>query len=136
MARRVAKGTATLVLDAEGLSKAAQDDVLAGAWLKKALQEQARVVVSAVTLAEVLRGSPRDALIHRVLGKINVVPVTEELGRAAGELLGRAGGSDTVDAVVAATAVSQPNEVLVLTADTAGLRRLTEENPRVRVQHV
>jgi predicted nucleic acid-binding protein len=136
VARRVVPGAATLVLDAEGLSEAAQDDILAAAWLKKALQEQARVVVSAVTLAEVLRGGPRDAAVHRVLGKVNVVPVTDAVGRAAGEFLGRAGGSDTVDALVAATAADQPEPVLVLTSDTGDLGRLTEENPRVRVQHV
>jgi predicted nucleic acid-binding protein len=136
VARRVAPGTVTLLLDAEGLSKAAKDDVLAGAWLKKALQEQARVVVCAVTLAEVLRGGPRDASVHRVLGKVNVVPVNEALGRAAGELLGRAGGSDTVDALVAATASGLPGEVLVLTSDQADLGRLTEGNARVRIHHV
>jgi hypothetical protein len=41
-----------------------------------------------MTLTEVLRGGPRDAAVHRVLFRITVVPVSPELGRHAGELLG------------------------------------------------
>ncbi len=136
MARRVATGTGALVLDAEGLSKAAQDDPRVGAFLKQALREQGRVIVSAVTLAEVLRGSGRDASVHRVLAKVNVVPVSVAVGRAAGLLLGRTGGDDTVDAVVAATAAEQAGRVLVLTSDTGDLSRLTAGHGRIRVQHV
>ena len=44
----------TLVLDSEGLSKLAAGDARARAYLETALARRARVVVSAITLTEVL----------------------------------------------------------------------------------
>lgn len=135
MARRVARGSGTLVLDAEGLSKAAANDARVGAYLKRALVEQATVVVSAVTLAEVLRGGSRDTAVHRALGLVDVADVTAAIGRKAGELLGSTGmgGEDTVDAVVAATAVAQRSRVLVLTSDPTDLGRLTSGHGDIAV---
>jgi predicted nucleic acid-binding protein len=73
----------TLVLDSEGLSKLAAGDNRARAYLETAIARRARVVVSAITLTEVLRGRPRDAAIHRVLSKRTVVPVSTEIARRA-----------------------------------------------------
>jgi hypothetical protein len=56
MARRVEPGTGTLVLDSDGLSKAAAMDERTAAYVKTALREQGRVIVPAVTFAEVQRG--------------------------------------------------------------------------------
>nr|MDT0664766.1 hypothetical protein [Micromonospora sp. DSM 115978] len=109
-----------LVLGADGLSKLAAGDLRCRARLKVALERRADVVVSAVTLAEVLRGSRLDAAIHRVLGRTTVVPVSRDLGRQAGELLGTSGLSEhqyAVDAVVAATALSLPRPVVLMTSD-------------------
>lgn len=141
--RRVAAG-GTLVLDSEGLSKLAAGDSRARAYLETARLRGARVVVSAVTLTEVLRGGPRDASVHRVLSRIVVMPVTPELGRTAGELLGAAGMSGhrcAIDAVVAATALQQGRPVVLLTSDPDDLTRLVEEpghpkDQRVVVAHV
>jgi predicted nucleic acid-binding protein len=127
--RRVAAG-GTLVLDSEGLSKLAAGDSRARAYLETARVRRARVVVSAVTLTEVLRGGSRDSSVHRVLSRIVVTPVTPELGRTAGELLGAtalSGHRCAIDAAVAATALQQGRPVVVLTSDPDEMNKLVEE---------
>jgi len=62
----------TLVLDADGVTKAAANDRRVQAFLTVARKRDARVVVSTITLAEVLRGGRHDADIHRVLNRLRV----------------------------------------------------------------
>ncbi|MFL1380837.1 type II toxin-antitoxin system VapC family toxin [Nocardiopsis protaetiae] len=112
--------------------------------VKAARARGAHVLISAITLTEVLRGGPRDAEVHRVLARITVVPVSPEIARASGELLGRAGLSGhrcAIDAVVAQTALRQERPVLLLTSDPDDMHRLVEEpdrpkHERVAVVHV
>ena len=122
-----------VLLDSEGLSAGAQGDARVRAELTVAEQLGARVHVSSVTLAEVIRGQRRDARVHSLLSAVEKVPVTPELGRAAGELLGRTGRDDTVDAVVAVTAQSVGRLVRLLTGDPADLRALAADMPGVTV---
>ncbi|KUP96749.1 type II toxin-antitoxin system VapC family toxin [Thermobifida cellulosilytica] len=139
MAGRRLTGGGTLVLDSEGLSKIADGDERARAHLEVAHRRRARVVVSAVTLAEVLRGGPRDAAIHRVLSRISVLAVTPEIARGAGELLGRTGLTGhrcAIDSVVAVTALGQERPVVLLTSDPDDLSRLVEEPDRPKHQRV
>lgn len=141
--RRVAAG-GTLILDSEGLSKLAAGDARARAYLDTARVRRARVVVSAITLAEVLRGGPRDVAVHRVLSRVVTLPVSAELGRLAGELLGATGLSGhrcAIDSVVAATALAVARPAVLLTSDPDDLSRLVEEpgipkEQRVVVVHV
>ncbi len=62
---------------------------------------------------------------------VDVLPCGEPAGRLAGALLGRTGGTDTVDALVAAEAVI--SEADVLTGDAGDLRALLAGHPRVGV---
>ncbi len=120
----------TLVLDAEGLVKLSNGDPRALSRAKKAHDRNAVVVTAATTLTEVMRGGRRDAPIHQVLRKVEVIGVTPEQGRAAGELLGRTGLSGhrcALDAVLATIALAQPRPVVLLTSDTGDMTRLTEE---------
>lgn len=136
--RRVAVG-GTLLFDSEGLSKLAMGDPRARAYLETARARQARVVVSAITLAEVLRGGSRDARVHQVLSRVTTVPVTAELGRRAGELLGATGLSGhrcAIDSIVAVTAMEMPRPVVLLTSDPDDLSRLVEEPGRPKDQRV
>ena len=129
--RRVAVG-GSLVLDCEGLSKLAAGEPRTRAYFET-------VVVSAVTLAEVLRGGARDALVHRVLSRIVMAPVTPERGRAAGELLGATGLSGhrcAIDAVVAVTALESARPVVLLTSDPDDMNRLVEESGCAKDQRV
>ena len=115
-----------LLLDSQGLSAAAAGDVRVRAELSLAERLGVSVHVSAVTLAEALRGGRRDARLHALLKGLDQEPVTPALGRAAGELLGRRGRADTVDAIVAVTARGLGRKVRILTSDPDDLRRLTE----------
>jgi predicted nucleic acid-binding protein len=119
-----------VLLDSEGLSAAARGDARARAELALAERLGAKVHVSAVTLAETLRGGPR---VHALLRGAEQEPVTPELGRAAGGLLGRTGRADTVDAVVAVTALGLGQRVRILTSDPDDLRVLTAEMDGVSV---
>ncbi len=135
MARRAEVGVGTVVLDSEGVVKAAHGDPAVRRHLEQARGRGMRVVVSAITLTEVLRDRPTDAPIHRVLAKIIQIPVATDLARKAGALLGRTGLDGhihAIDAVVAATALEQERPVVVLTSDPDDLSRLTEEPERNR----
>jgi predicted nucleic acid-binding protein len=124
----------TLVLDAEGLVKLASGDPRARNLFETARRRRGRIVTAASTLTEVLRGGPRDARVHSVLGRITVVPIDQQQGRAAGELLGRTGLSGhrcALDALLAVIALDQPRPVVLLTSDPRDLGRLTEE-PEIR----
>jgi len=116
-----------VLLDSEGLSAAAAGSARVRAELALAERLGAKVHVSAVTLAETLRGGPRDARVHSLLKGVVPQPVTPGLGRAAGELLGRTGRADTVDAIVAVTAGGLGQKVRILTSDPDDLWALTAD---------
>jgi predicted nucleic acid-binding protein len=127
-----------LVLDAEGVSKAAASDRRVQAWLERARELDADIIVSAVTLAEVVRGVARDAGVNRVVKAADVWPADEPLARQAGRLLGKAGSEATIDAFVAATAVAGRGghaaaRCVVLTSAPEDLRTLLADEPEVRV---
>ena len=122
-----------VLLDSEGLSAAAAGSAGVRAELILAERLGASVHVSAVTLAEPLRGGARDVRVHSLLKSVVRRPVTPELGRAAGELLGRTGRADTVDAIVAAAASGLGQRVRILTSDPRDLRALTAEMDAVTV---
>jgi len=87
---------------------------------------------STVTLAEVTDGSSRDIGVRRVAKTLDREDVTEQIGYRAGRLRAAAASARrkprdlTVDAVVAATALSLRGPVVVLTSDPADLRLLLE----------
>jgi predicted nucleic acid-binding protein len=122
-----------VVLDAEGLSAAAAGSPRARAELDLAERLGAKVFVSTVTLTETLRGGRRDASVHRLLKGVVQQPVTSELGRAAGELLGRTRRDDTVDAIVAVTASEVGRKARILTSDPGDLRALTADMDGVTI---
>lgn len=115
-----------LVLDSQGLSEAARGVETVRGLIRAAKGANKPVVVSALTLAEVLRGHPRDAAVHLALRDVTIGPVTAEIGRAAGELLGRTGRKDTVDAVVVVTAAALSGSVVIVTSDPADIGALAE----------
>jgi predicted nucleic acid-binding protein len=124
----------SLVLDAEGLVKLASGDPRARNLFETVRRRGGCIVTAASVLAEVLRGGPRDAGVHRVLGRITVVPIDQQRGRAAGELLGQTGLSGhrcALDALLAVVALAQRRPVVLLTSDPGDLARLTEE-PGIR----
>jgi len=94
-----------------------------GLW---ALHEQSlaggvRPIVPVVVLAKAWRGTPH-ANLSRLLRGCQVTPDTEDLGKAAGALCGRAGTSDVVDGLVVITALRR--DALVVTSDPDDLQHL------------
>jgi predicted nucleic acid-binding protein len=144
--RARARAAGVMVLDSEGVSKAATDRTMY-VRLKVAYHDGRRVVTSAAVLAEIIHGSSRDAEIHRVLARVGVEPVSEAIGHRAGQLIGAAGMSSrhAVDAMVAATAIAAAEQaeaadraasVLLVTSDLPDLTRLVAGRPGVAVAHV
>ncbi len=83
--RQVPPGVADLlVLNAGGLAEAARGDKRAAAWLERARELVADIVVSAVTIAEVVRGVPADAKVNRVVKASYIAPADEGVARSAG----------------------------------------------------
>ena len=139
MARLRGEIGGTLVLDAEGLVKLSNGDPRVLSRAKLAHVRDATVAIAATTLAEVLRGGPRDAPVYRALTRVRVISIHAGQGRAAGELLGRvglSGHSHALDALVAVVAMAQPRPVVLLTSDAKDMERLTEEPDRPRQERV
>lgn len=118
----------SVVLDATAITVASDDESEVRAALRRWKSDGADLIVAAATLTEVLRGHPRDALIHRLLSSLKVRVIDEQLGRAAGERIGRAKvrGNATLDALVAEVASSLPRPVVVLTADSPDMNALVD----------
>lgn len=137
-------GSGTLVLDSEGLAKLAAGDPRVRGFVEASWGRRKRVVLSAVTIAEVLRGGARDAAVHWAVKRCIVRDATYAIARRAGELLGETGLSGhrcTIDAIVAATALTEERPVLILTSDPGDIQRLVEEPEqskpsRIGVHHV
>ena len=78
-------------------------------------------VTHAGVVGQVWRGSPRQAQLSLALKGIDVRPVDDRLGRAAGALLGVAGTSDVIDAAVVLLASDGDD---IITSDADDMTRL------------
>ena len=122
-----------LILDAGAVIALARNDPRARAFVRRAIELDAEVRVPVVVLAETLRGTPRDAEVHRVLNAVSdSQPIDEAVGRRAGSLLGRADRSDTVDAIVVAEAI-ESGGAGILTGDSADLTALADGERSVTI---
>lgn len=101
--------------------------------MQRAAQREAVVTIPAVVLGEWWRGGTgrqRD-----ILESIDVEPVSEFLGKLAGEAIAAVGaGPSVVDAVVMAAAAQRGD--VVYTSDFEDLERLRERFPSVRLLRV
>jgi predicted nucleic acid-binding protein len=103
----------------------AADRNVRGVWADHRVRLESGIVpvVPAPVIAQVSR-SPAQVQLRRLLRGCEVVSLTERQAHAAGQLLGRAGTSDVVDAVVAQTAAELRADVV--TGDRADIRRLID----------
>ncbi len=131
-----------LVLDSEAVSALAAPRERgaaarrAQAVLTEAARRNALVRIPAAVLAEVYRGSRRDAGVNRVVGRGNrVVALDHRIARIAGGLLGRdqLDSCHAVDASVVATAVGLGGAVIA-TGDPDDIRSLARDHRNVVVQ--
>lgn len=124
----------TLVLDSEGLSKVVADDREVMALVRGAEKEDMRVVTSVLTLIEAHHSRVNSARFNWAVSRLNVEPVTEEIGRSAMALLldaGLHGHKYAIDAVVAATALHAPKPAVVVTSDPEDLAMLCGDRVRI-----
>ncbi|MFE6728057.1 type II toxin-antitoxin system VapC family toxin [Streptomyces californicus] len=124
----------TLVLDCEGLSQLVRRAPEITEWLTAAEAEDIRVVASSVTLVEARDPRISQARFDYAVSRMNIVPPTEAVARHASKLLAAAGlhgHTYALDAIVAATALTSPAPVTVLTSDPEDLLMLC--GPGVRV---
>src|SRR5437660_689931 len=99
------------------------------------MTEPAYEKVSA-TLPRTLVDSARaraDARVPRLPKNAPTERVDADFATEAGQLLGRTGRSDTVDALVATTAIRLNRPTTILTSDPRDLQSLTSDHPLVRV---
>lgn len=91
----------SLVLDSGALIALERNDRAMWRRLKAAWLADSVPVTHGGVIGQAWRGGgPRQALLSKALAGIDVRPLDDRLGRAAGALLGRAGGSDVIDAAL------------------------------------
>ena len=90
-----------------------------------------------VVVAETVRGNgPRDAPVNMILAQTSPQhPLTEAVARAAGQMLGTARSSSTIDALVVAEALDCA-PALIWTSDPVDLRHLLGDHKGVTVESV
>ena len=92
-------------------------------WLGHRIRLEAGVVpiVPSPVVAQVSR-SPRQAQLRRLLRGCEVLALDEPTAHAVGQLLGRSGTADIVDATVVVVAIAQQAEIV--TADRNDISQL------------
>ncbi|MDQ2754504.1 MAG: PIN domain nuclease [Actinomycetota bacterium] len=91
----------TLVLDSAALISLDRNE--RGMWvrLKSCERSATPPLTHGGVVGQVWRGGPRQARLSRALHGIDVRPLDEDLGRAAGVLLARTRHADVIDAALA-----------------------------------
>ena len=115
-----------LVLDAGALMAAERVDRHVVLQIRVARSHGQTLRTNAMVVAQVWRGGrDRQAGLAALLHAVDVVAVTDELGRATGALLGRAGTGDAIDASLVLIAAdgdriltSDPDEIGHLVSTT------------------
>jgi hypothetical protein len=111
----------SLVFDAGGLIALERDERASWVRLKTAYTRGEVPLTNAGVLGQVWRGGPRQARLSQALAGMDIRPLDESLGRAAGELLGATRRSDLTDASIVLVA-SDGDEIV--TSDPEDLRPL------------
>lgn len=117
----------SFVLDAGPLIAGARNDRLAWAWKKETALRGIVPIVPAPVLAQVWRDPPAPNLARYLRGT-RIEPLTEELAREAGALLGATATTDIVDATVVALAVRVGASIM--TGDVLDIKRLVDAAKR------
>jgi predicted nucleic acid-binding protein len=131
-----------LVLDSGALSALCGRAHDARARLRWVTDHLGDVVLPAAVLVECITGNgPRDAEVHRIIEILRdedavLVDIDEPTARVAGALRHKARTDDGIDALVAAVAVGDGSDAIVLTSDPDDLRRLLVSHRHVTVRRV
>ena len=110
------------MLDAEGFSRLIARDPYMQTIVARMLSNEVPVIISAVTLVEVIHPRINRAALAWTLSQITVVPVTKDLSLAAADLLqttSKHGHTHALDAIVCATALSEQGMATIYTPTMA-----------------
>ena len=111
-----------IVLDTGALVALERDDRAMWTRLREAVRADIPVVVPVGALAQAWRGGPRQARLARAVADLEPASF-DDVALAAGELCGKAGTADVVDASVALVA-TRSGVTHLYTSDSEDLRRL------------
>jgi uncharacterized protein (DUF3084 family) len=129
----VAKPQVILLLDSGALIAASKNENVK-AIVSRWRTAGARFVIAAPSLAESIRGGPRDAAANRLIRSIDrVVPTTEPIARRAGVFLGTLQSDSTIDAIIVASAqaahatdilTSDPDDMRLIAGNTINVHKI------------
>ncbi|MEV4923219.1 DNA-binding protein [Streptomyces roseoverticillatus] len=128
-----------LILDSEGLAKAVQRDREVHEWLTAARDADLPVATSAAVLVEANHPKINDAALKWTLSRLRVEPATQAIAQSAATLLraaGLHGHKHAIDAMLCATALTQPDHVTILTSDIEDIAMLTASHARIATEKV
>ncbi|MCY3910981.1 MAG: hypothetical protein OXF99_05675 [bacterium] len=97
---------AVFVLDAGELIGLENNSRAAWAGLRAARRGSDQLIVPTGVNGQVWRGTPQQARLNQALKQCRPIPLDENTARLAGQLCGRTGTTDVIDAVVAVVAHS------------------------------
>jgi predicted nucleic acid-binding protein len=111
-----------MILDAGALIAVSRNDRAMIARLVAAEEEGDELTTHPMVVAQVWRDHRgRQAPLARLLRGVEIVSIDDDLGRRCGELLGKAGTSDPIDAAVVLIATDGES---VVTSDPDDIRQL------------
>jgi hypothetical protein len=113
-----------IVFDTGALVALDKGDVYMRARFDEATEADLPILVPTVAIAQAWRGGPRQARLAKALRSTEPVSF-DELAKAAGELCGKAGTADVVDASVALVA-ARPQVRVLYTSDPDDLGALLD----------
>ena len=117
----------SLVLDAGALIALERGERASWVRLKAAYVRGEVPLTNAAILGQVWRSGPRQARLSQALAGMDVRPIDEDLGRAAGVLLGAARMSDLIDASI--VLIAQDGDEII-TSDSEDLEPLAAASGR------
>jgi predicted nucleic acid-binding protein len=119
-----------IVFDTGALLALERDDRAVWTRLREAVKADIPVVVPVGALAQAWRGGPRQARLARVLADLEPVSF-DDSALSAGELCGKSGTADVIDASVALVA-ARSGVTHLYTSDPEDLKRLLQAVGRRR----
>lgn len=117
----------TIVLDAGALIAIDRGSRDLMSRLQNAFADSDRIRVPAGVIGQVWRDGGRQTLLSRALNRCEEIPLDGRTARSAGQLCGRTGTRDVIDASVALAVGDsrrRDSEVVLLTSDANDLRTL------------
>lgn len=115
------------VLDAGVLIAVDRDDRAVALDLRAMQRSELELRTHPLVVAQAWRGGERQVRLARFLAHVKIESLGEKEGRAAGELMARAGTSDPVDAAL--VVIANPGD-RILSDDAADIRRLVAASGR------